>query len=404
MRRSCLALFILAVLIPGVMAGERIPILVVGTNLGMEYLRAFFDSEPAVTFNFVPANNIGGYYLNTAEILKMIRLYFPRSYEEMRSFEVLILNGPEFNLMTKQQDRWMFDAIKEGMGGINDMSVFSIISGVAEAWSASQTQLAFPNDAPAVTAQGAGEFQSGIFSVKINSEARYPILTPFIPFGVEKNSHPGCWRFVIHREGSEVLAWRVGVGKRYDYMAAWEYEKGRTITNGNAMAMCWQGYPRSPQDNQYSPGILMNMMYWLAQRDLIGDIEVFHRVKGNFAEFRSRMLVLISLLDFIDKFGANTGNVQEEIIGLDELYDLASDHYLDGEFVECEELMLEALEQFSSVEDMARREKERALMWVYVIEWLVSASTLFISGFILWTLMVRRRLYREIEATKLRSI
>jgi hypothetical protein len=176
------------------------------------------------------------------------------------------------------------------------------------------------------------------------------------------------------------------------------------ITNGNAMAMCWQGYPRSPQDNQYTPGILMNMMYWLAQRELIGDIEVFHRIKGNFAEFRSRMLVLISLLDFIDKFGANTGNVQGEIIGLDELYDRASDHYLDGEFVECEAVILEALEEFSSVEELARREKDRALMWVYVIEWLVAASTLFISGFLLWTLMVRRRLYREIDATRLRSI
>ena len=406
MSRHYLSLFVIPMLLlPSIShAGGRIPILIVGTHIGMDNLRAFFDSEPAVTYHFVPANNLHGYYLNTAEILKMIRIYFPRSYDELRSFDVLILNGPEFNLMTKQQDRWMFDAIKDGMGGINDISVFGIIAGVAEAWSASRTQQAFPNDAPAVTAQGAGEVSGGTFSVVINSEARYPILTPFIPFGVEDINHPGCWYFVIHRQGSEVLAWRVGVGRRYDYMAAWEYEKGRTITNGNAMAMCWQGYPRSPQDNQYTPGILMNMMYWLAQRELIGDIEVFHRVKGNFAEFRSRMLVLISLLDFIDKFGANTGNVQGEIIGLDELYDRASDHYLDGEFVECEAVILEALEEFSSVEELARREKDRALMWVYVIEWLVAASTLFISGFMLWTLMVRRRLYREIDATRLRSI
>jgi hypothetical protein len=148
----------------------------------------------------------------------------------------------------------------------------------------------------------------------------------------------------------------------------------------------------------------MNMMYWLAQRELIGDIEVFHRVKGNFGEFRSRMLVLISLLDFIDKFGANIENVQGEMIGLDELYDRASDHYLEGEFVECEAVILDALEQFSMVEDMVRREKERALMWVYIIEWFVATSTLFISGFVLWTLMVKRRLYREIDATRLRSI
>jgi hypothetical protein len=43
-------------------------------------------------------------------------------------------------------------------------------------------------------------------------------------------------------------------------------------------------------------------------------------------------------------------------------------------------------------------------MWVYIIEWFVAVSTLFISGFILWTLMVRRRLYREIDATRLKAI
>jgi hypothetical protein len=390
-------------LLPGIChAGERIPILVVGTNLGMEFLRPFFDSEPAVAYHFVPASNLHGYYLNNAEILKMIRLYFPRSYEKLRSFEVLILNGPEFNLITKQQDQWMYDAIKDGMGGINDVSVFSIISGVAEAWSASQTQLAFPNDAPAVTARGAGEVSGGTYSVVINVEARYPILTPFIPFGVEDIQAPGGWRFVIHRQGSDVLAWRVGAGTRYDYIAAWEYEKGRTITNGNGMAIGWQGYPRNPQDNQYAGEILMNMMYWLAQRELIEDIEVFHRVKGNFAEFRSRMAVLISLLNFIDKFGANTANVQGQITGLDELYATASDLYLDQEFVACESDILDALGRFSSVEEMARREKDRALMWVYIIEWFASVSTLFVSGFVLWTLMVRRRLYREIDATRLR--
>ncbi len=401
-----MALVLLILLLPTAHCGERVDILIVGTQLGMDYLRAFFDSEPAVTYHFVPASNLHGHFLNNAEILKVIRLYFPRSYEDLRSFDVLILNGPEFNLITKQQDRWMYDAIVDGMGGINDVSVFSIIAGVAEAWSNSLSQRAFPNDAPAVTARGAGESPGSTFTVVINTEAKYPILTPFIPFGVEHIKAPGCSRRVIHRQGSEVLAWQVGnFGMNLvDYIAAWEYEEGRTITNGNGMAICWQGYPRSPQDNQYTPGILMNMMYWLAQRELIGDIEVFHRVKDNFAEFRSRMLVLISLLDFIDKFGANTGNVQGEVIGLGELYDRASEHYLDQEFVECEAVILDALKQFSSVEDMARREKGRALMWVYIIEWFVAASTLFISGFVLWTLMVRRRLYREIDATRLRSV
>ena len=45
--------------------------------------------------------------------------------------------------------------------------------------------------------------------------------------------------------------------------------------------------------------------------------------------------------------------------------------------------------------------KDRALMWIYIIEWFTVTATLFISGFLLWTLMVRRRLYGEVGVTRL---
>lgn len=66
--------------------------------------------------------------------------------------------------------------------------------------------------------------------------------------------------------------------------------------------------------------------------------------------------------------------------------------------------MLESLELFSRAEEVARREKNIALMWVYVIEWLVTVSTFFIAGFVLWSLMVRRRLYREVAKTSLSAL
>jgi hypothetical protein len=50
---------------------------------------------------------------------------------------------------------------------------------------------------------------------------------------------------------------------------------------------------------------------------------------------------------------------------------------------------------------VAKREKEGALLWVYIIEWLVTTSTIFIAGSVIWMLMIRRRLYRSVETTKL---
>ena len=45
--------------------------------------------------------------------------------------------------------------------------------------------------------------------------------------------------------------------------------------------------------------------------------------------------------------------------------------------------------------------KDEALFWVYATEWLVVSATGILCGFVLWTFMVRRKLYREIEVTRL---
>lgn len=41
------------------------------------------------------------------------------------------------------------------------------------------------------------------------------------------------------------------------------------------------------------------------------------------------------------------------------------------------------------------------MLWVYVTEWLVVSSTGMVCGFILWTVMVRRALYRAVQETRL---
>jgi hypothetical protein len=45
--------------------------------------------------------------------------------------------------------------------------------------------------------------------------------------------------------------------------------------------------------------------------------------------------------------------------------------------------------------------KDATLFWVYVIQWAAVTSVLMMSGVVLWSLMVRRRLFREVYTTKL---
>jgi hypothetical protein len=390
------------ILSSSVSGAEKIRLLVMARDSRIDPLRRFFDSEPALDYTMVMTRAKA---LPDPELIKLIRLYFPRNYREFSSHDVLMLSQPTYYLFTTKQDKWIQDAIADGAGGINDGSTFSQVSGIPESWAAGLAQEAFPNDAPAVVAKygGWGPFPS--YVVEINRDHDEPILTVFVPFGVEDAVARIVSRAVIPREGSDILAWQVGnYPVRQPFLTAWEYGEGRAMTLGGQLPYGWFTYPVGETgENRYSPEILMNLIFWLADTGLIDDVEVFHRVKSAFSEFRTRLAVLVSLRDFIDKFGANTDAIQREMRPLEETYSEAVGQYLEHEFIGSEATIANGLAGFPRAEEVARREKNRALLWVFVIEWLVSASAFFVSGSVLWTLMVRRRLYRAVKTTKLKT-
>jgi uncharacterized membrane protein len=391
----------LTLCLPACCGTEKIRVIMIGAGGIIGRLSTIFDYEPLVYHDSVIVRV--SQFNKLSDQLKVIRLYFPRTYEKMKTYDLILLVATDYNLLTNQQDKWIYDAIREGAGGINDGGMLSVISPISTVWANSLAQQAFPNDAPLVDTKNWRA--TSAFRAEINRDHPDPILTPFIPYNVEEQHLWGEVGMVIHRQGSRVLAWQVGnFATRTDYLVNWEYEQGRTMTSGQYLGELWFGYPTRESKNQYSMDMFMNMIFWLTERPLIDDIDVFHRVKSTFEEFRSRLGMLISLRDFIDKFGANTQRIQVEINNLEESYRQATDLYLDSRFIDSENAIKEGLDQFPQAEDIARREKDTALLWVYIIEWLVTSSALFISGFILWTLMVRRRLYRQVEATRLQEV
>jgi len=401
--RSTVTVIVLLLALPPICHGvDKIRVLGTGQIDQLNRLLTFFRSEPLVDYVTVPSRATD--VVTVQDAIKFIRLYFPRTYDEMRSYTIILLAAPEYDLFSPKQDQWMYDAIREGAGGINDGSVFSIMPVIHTAWANSQTSKAFPNDAPAVAGKGGGESRTMFFSVIINRNFPDPVLTPFATFGVEDFACNAVSRLVIPREGSGILAWQVGnfpsLGQ-VPFLIVWDYAKGRTMTTGDFLGNGWYSYPSGPTSNQYSPEILMNMILYCTKGKLIEDVEVFHRLKSYFTEFRSRMSLLLSLKDFIDKFGANTEGIEKEAVKLEEIYVQGVNHYMNQDFSECESTMNAALKAFSQAEDVAKKAKDAALFWVYIIEWLVASSTLFVSSFILWTLMVRRRLYRAVQATRL---
>jgi len=111
--------------------------------------------------------------------------------------------------------------------------------------------------------------------------------------------------------------------------------------------------------------------------------------------------LLTGLLDFIDSFGANTRGVHVGMEEIDRLRLASFEEYRAYDFADAAEIMESAMSRFADLRDDAMDLKDRALLWVYLTEWVAVTGTSLVCGFVLWSLMVRRKLCREVVTTRL---
>ena len=111
----------------------------------------------------------------------------------------------------------------------------------------------------------------------------------------------------------------------------------------------------------------------------------------------------MSLLEFCDSFGANTDAIMLRITGLNDRAAEATPLYLQLQFQETLDVYRMIEEDLGEVERDAIRLKDRALLWVYLIEWLAVTSVAMICGAVLWSIMIRGKLYRTVKTTRLQS-
>lgn len=134
------------------------------------------------------------------------------------------------------------------------------------------------------------------------------------------------------------------------------------------------------------------------------DLELGHTLRANFKAFYERKGMMISLIDFIDRFGANTASLNTLLDELEAQRKEASQSYMKGNYQEALDQMQEALDGLASISSESMRLRQRALFWIYITEYLIVSGTAMLSGFVIWTLMIKRRYYREINTTRLSEI
>ena len=108
-------------------------------------------------------------------------------------------------------------------------------------------------------------------------------------------------------------------------------------------------------------------------------------------------------MEFIEKFGANSVDFYEELEEINLVEKEAEEYYRKGDYDRVAEIFDEIEQAWNGLNRRAVEAKESALLWVYLVEWLAVTGVALVSGVFLWSVMMRRRLYREIRTTSFRE-
>jgi hypothetical protein len=154
------------------------------------------------------------------------------------------------------------------------------------------------------------------------------------------------------------------------------------------------------EPNVYALDIIANIIWFSTGRELPADPYRVHEFRMDLYNFGLRKSLLVSLLEFTEKFGALPNREYRKLSEIESTQGEASNAYLTGEYDQAHEKLEAALLGMDELEQVVMVLKDKTLFWVYVVEWSITTSTMLMAGVIVWALMVKRAMYREVGATR----
>jgi len=152
---------------------------------------------------------------------------------------------------------------------------------------------------------------------------------------------------------------------------------------------------------KYFGDYVANIAFLATRSEIPQDVDLLHSLRSDFLSARLRIGSVIDVANFVERFGAKTTGLQEKIAQANEQVRLAERPYISHDYQLARDRIRELFEYLDALQEEAMRLKDRALFWVGIVEWVLTLSVTLFSGFVLWTLMVRRRLYRAVGTTRL---
>ncbi len=366
------------------------------------------DDEPAIDVTLVPCRafgldqgtEFGGMYEYLA---RWSRVYFPRTRSTLLEYNVLFFNHPRLSFFSMPQQEMMVEFI----GTRNKVTIaypLSHYDDVQRPWAASPISKAIPIDYDlflSACLEGWGQWDR-LARLRVEP-GMPPIFSAFEETGVFSSQIYQQFRPALPRQGATVWVHGMDGPARMPEAPAfvsWPY--------GDTEAWGFGIHPGTNDVHFIEAGkwwelIFLSMCYYTIR----GDVMQFHEalqklaVKNLFLVYRETASMFHRMADFVDKFGANTAEAEGIFLEGDAIRNEAEVYYLNMEYEAAGARMEDALGTARLAMEGANRAKDRALLWIYISQWMTTTAVAFISGSVLWLLMIRRRLYRQVTTTQL---
>jgi uncharacterized membrane protein len=349
--------------------------------------------DPMVKLTPVPVEFITFQYSSVFDAAASLRMYVPRTEKRMREeYDVVIIADARAPFFPPNIQTWIKNGVIDGGMGFLMGGGPQSFSGQGEAnpsWDPSPVADILPCKLTG-EAWGIGPHY---YLVPAKGQEDHPL--------VRKIPWQQCPLFAHQRVGERPGCVVVGRSDRSPpnspivmYM---EMGEGRS----EAFVFDWGGNgPQFFHRWEYGQLFMSNLIYYSARVSIPEDVSLFLKLRTKLTSFYVTRSFAISVIDFAEKFGGNLRRAETELGNADLLRKEVVSHYIKGEYEDSLVALDKTFEKMNEVTDLALKAKDEALLWVYVIEWFTVSGTAMVTGFILWTLMVRKAAYRAVGVTR----
>ena len=377
-------------------------------HIGLAFMRPdhpdpIFFRDPKIDLTMVPAFE---WVMDTKEIQRILRLYLPRNKRELEEkYDLVLIDGIDALNIRQAFLTWVVDLVQESglsFGMCDSGSGWSFAGSGTDWYQTAIEPILSVDDVLGREAETPGFRQNNYQLVPVDPDHELMRNIPWEEVRFVAMNRPTA------RLGAKVVAKMSDekpVNRDKPVIVYVDYPNGgRSVS----YILTWHTMVATPEILEFyrwkwSYDVLVHMIYWPAKEPIPEDLILVHRVRELITNLYYSGIFVVSTIDFAEKAGGNLREVELDLAELESDRRKVDSLYIENQMEDCYDLCMSLQTSYEDLIDKALRAKDRALFWIFVVEWVVVAATSMITGVVVWSLLVKRRLYREVGQTRLRA-